>query len=65
MPHRRSASTCRDQFFETVADQSTILSQVTSRQGSEFWVCKPACRLSVAIGSLQGLWLIDTWSEVS
>jgi hypothetical protein len=65
MPHRRFASTRPDQLFETAEGQLGILSQVTSRQGSVSWACKPACKLSVAIGSLQALWLIATWSEAS
>jgi hypothetical protein len=63
MPHRLMASSRPDQFFETVEGQPTILSQVTSRQGFVFWACKPACRSSVSLGSLQGVWLIATWSD--
>jgi hypothetical protein len=33
MPDRRFASTCPDQFSETVTGQFTLLSQVTSGQG--------------------------------
>jgi hypothetical protein len=65
MPHRRFASARPDQFFETVQGQPTIPSQVTSRQGFVFWACNPACRPSVSIGSLQGVWLIATWSDAS
>jgi hypothetical protein len=65
MPHRRFASTRPDRFFETVQGQPTIPSQVTSRQGFVLRACKPACRLSVSIGSLQAVWLIATWSDAS
>jgi hypothetical protein len=61
----RSASTRRDQFFETVESQPTNLSQLTSRQVSALRACKPVCRWSESVGSLLGLWLIDTWSEPS
>ena len=65
MPHRRSAGTRRDQLFDRVERELTTLSRVTSRQGSVLWACKRACRLSEPLGSLLGLWLIDTWSEPS
>jgi hypothetical protein len=64
MPHR-SASTRRDQFFETVKCDATVLPQVTSRQGTPLWACQSACRPSDSVGSLLGLWLIATWSEPS
>jgi hypothetical protein len=65
MPDHRSATTGRDQFFETVECQPTILSQVTLRQGPVLRGRKPACRLSVSFGSLHGLRQIATWSEPS
>jgi hypothetical protein len=60
MPHH-SARTRRDQFFETDEGEPTIL----PRQASVPSVCKPACRPSESVGSLPGVWLIDTWSEPS
>jgi hypothetical protein len=65
MPHRLFASTLPDQFFDTVEGLARILSRLMSRRGPVSGACKPACRLSMPIGSLQGPWRIATWSEAS
>jgi hypothetical protein len=65
MPHRRTASIRRHQFFEELECEPRILSQGTSRQRSVPRDRTPACRLSESVGSLLGLWLIHTWSEPS
>jgi hypothetical protein len=65
MPHRRSASARRGQFFEELECEPAIVSLVTSRQGSVLWACLPAGGSSESVGSLRGRWLIDTWSVPS
>jgi hypothetical protein len=65
MRHRLSASTRRGRFSGSVGCAPSALARGISRQGPMSSACKPACRLSESVGSLLGLWLIDTWSEPS
>jgi hypothetical protein len=61
MPDRRPAGIRRDQSVARVERKPPTLWRLGPRRAA----CKPACTPSESMGSLLGLWLIDTWSEPS
>jgi hypothetical protein len=65
MADRRPAGIRRVNSVAMVEREPPILSHVTWRLGLRRGACKPACTLSEPVGSLLGIWQIDTWSEPS
>lgn len=55
----------RDVRPTSKAQQRAREGHMPHRSASTVAPCKPACRPSESVGSLLGLWLIDTWSEPS